>query len=251
MYAFMMKDIGPVSYSKCPDCGFTASETHHAMAKSTWEYINNEFHRLIENPELITPGQPPYIEQAAMMKVLSVSGIIDGVDMVDYAGGYGTLSNILDRYFRMKLPIYDPYIQNGDRERYVEKKDLRKYKTLINSALFEHLRTREEFNGINDCVTDDGCMIVHTVICERIPKDPNWFYLDPPVHCAFHTNRSMELLIEQWGYQATLYCPRAKCWVLLKKPSDDLKGRIEALNMELQTDYLIYRKGFVDYWKGF
>jgi hypothetical protein len=92
---------------------------------------------------------------------------------------------------------------------------------------------------------------LHTVICERVPKDPDWFYLRPPVHTAFHTNRSMGILMEQWGYRASIYSPKAKSWILLKQPQPDLGTRIKALNWELQSEWFLHKDGFMDYWKGF
>ena len=92
-------------------------------------------------------------------------------------------------------------------------------------------------------------MIINTVICENIPQNENWFYMDPPVHCAFHTNKSMSILMLQWNYEASIYCPSAKSWVLIKKAKSNIKEKIESINKELQTEYFIYKKGFVDYWK--
>jgi hypothetical protein len=89
------------------------------------------------------------------------------------------------------------------------------------------------------------------VVCENIPDDPNWFYFKPPVHSAFHTNKSMGILMEQWNYMSSLYCPSAKTWILFKKEPIDLYGFMDRINRDFQTDYLYYKKGFVDYWKGF
>ncbi len=74
------------------------------------------------------------------------------------------------------------------------------------------------------------------------------------VHTAFHTNKSMEILMEQWGYVASLYSPQAKSWFLFKDESpalDCLHEVSEKINNELQSKYFYYKKGFVDFWKGF
>jgi hypothetical protein len=60
----------------------------------------------------------------------------------------------------------------------------------------------------------------------------------------------MELLMSQWGYESSIYCPSAKYWVLFKKDKY-IKEKVEFINKEFQTEYLVYKKGFVDYWKGF
>lgn len=249
-----MEEIGKVNYYKCSNCGFTLSKTHSDLSSDQWERLNLDYHTHSENAKINNKRQgnpPPYLEQAFMVKVLADNGIIDINNIIDFAGGYGTLSNILSKYFNISLPVYDPYVQNNERNVYVSKEALGKYKTVINSALFEHITKRNFFDEINDCVADDGCMIIHTVICETIPNDANWFYLRQPVHCAFHTNKSMRILMEQWGYKTSIYCPLSKCWVLFKKDVPDIQQKIKSINNEFQAEYLLYKKGFVDYWKGF
>jgi hypothetical protein len=179
--------------------------------------------------------------------------LIEISSIIDYAGGYGTLSKILKKYHNISLDVYDPYVKNPSNDiDYMNDINLKKFKTVFNSALFEHITTRNDFDKINELVDDDGCMIIHTVICENIPKDPNWFYLGPPVHCSFHTNKSMEILMKQWGYEGSIYCPKAKSWILLKKMRPEIEKIINSINAELQNEYLILNKnGFVDYWKGF
>lgn len=250
-FASMMKGIGQIDYFRCSHCGFTFSKTHFEMENNVWEKLNSDFHHYIENHK-VGINQPPYLEQASMLKVLSENGIIDVHNILDYAGGYGTLGKILQKYFSVgPLPVYEPFVHNPASDIYVNKKDLKTYKTVFNSAVFEHLRDRQQFEEINNLVTDDGCLILHTVICETIPPDPDWFYLAPPVHCSFHTNKSMEILMRQWSYRSSLYVPGAKSWILFKKEPADLPSKVAQINGEFQTEYMIYKQGFVDYWKGF
>lgn len=249
-FTTFMNKIGEIDYYKCINCGFVISKTHKNLCNQEWQRINNYFHHYMENNDS-TVKQPPYLEQASMLKVLVENDIVDITNALDFGGGYGTFSKILNKYFKITLPVYDPYIQNKDFDNYVNKEKLSKYKTVFNSALFEHLLTREAFDEINNLVSDGGCMIIHTVICENIPKDPNWFYIEPPVHTTFHTNKSMGLLMEQWGYESSIYCPSSKSWILLKNHKKETKEKIIDINKEFQTEYLIYKKGFVDYWKGF
>ncbi|MCL1933214.1 MAG: methyltransferase domain-containing protein [Candidatus Azobacteroides sp.] len=142
--------------------------------------------------------------------------------MLDFVGGYGTLS----KYFGLKLLIFDPYIKDCNID-YISKEDYetKKYKVVFNSAMFEYIRNRNDLEQLNQLVDNNGILIIHTVVCERIPKDSNWFYLRPLVHCAFHTNHSMEILMDQWSYTASIYCPQAKSWVLLKKKVDNIQKK--------------------------
>ena len=250
-YSEWMEKIGEVAYHKCENCGFALSKTHVDLDKDSWNELNYLAHNYYERQEQKELNQPPYIDQALMMVVLGKAGIIDTSNMLDYAAGYGTLSKILSKYFNMHLPIYDKYVTDGPAERYITEDKLGKYKAVINSAMFEHILDRQSLDNVNDLVADDGCMIMHTLVCENVPQDANWFYMDTPVHTAFHTNKSMQSLMDQWGYVSSLYCPKSKFWVLLKKEPANIEEIIHGINQEFQTDYLHYKKGFVDYWKGF
>lgn len=251
-YDEFMKDIGTVDYHKCTNCGFVLSKTHKELDAEKWDRLNVQFHHHLEDPEVNTEiNQPPYAEQAMMIAMLGKHGLIDTSSMIDYAAGYGSLSKILAKYFSVSLPISDPYVQADGQSNYVPVDKLASYKTVVNAAMFEHVTNREALEAVNDLVEDDGSLILHTRISGFIPDDPEWFYLRPPVHTAFHTNASMAILMEQWGYKASIYCLPSRCWVLLKKDIPDLEERVKNLNLELQSPWFHCKQGFVDYWKGF
>ena len=42
-------------------------------------------------------------------------------------------------------------------------------------------------------VAPNGAFGMHTLVAERVPSDPAWFYLEPP-HCAFFSNAAMARL---------------------------------------------------------
>ncbi|MFL9959860.1 methyltransferase domain-containing protein [Paraburkholderia sediminicola] len=248
----LMCDIGPVDYARCTHCGFVSSITHGTLDAEVWGTLNARFHHFLENPASEkTCNQPPYAEQAMMLALLGTNGIVSTDSMVDYAAGYGTLSSILHKYHDIDLPVFDPFVKNEGAHHYIDIENLGKYRTVINSAMFEHVRSREDLDAVNRLVDKDGCLIIHTVICENVPNDPNWFYLVPPVHTAFHTNASMRILMREWGYASSLYCPPAKCWVLFKRDQPGLSDAIESINQELQSIWFVFKNGFVDYWKGF
>lgn len=252
-FSDLMADVGEVNYWKCQDCGFVLSKTHAELDQPAWQKLNNDFHHHIENltnSKII--NQPPYAEQAMMLAMLSVNGVISTTSMLDYAGGYGTLGKLLEKYHRIRLPVYDPFVTADAEQNYIVKENLATYQTVINSAMFEHVLTREDLDQVNRLVDDDGALVLHTVICENIPKDPNWFYLTPPVHTAFHTNKSMGILMQQWGYSSSIYCPPSKCWVLLRNKSpEQTRRQCDSLNQELQSEWFHFKEGFLDYWKGF
>ena len=243
-FAKFMQEIGVVEYYKCENCGFVLSKTHAELKTETWQKLNSHVH----NHPTVT-NQPPYLEQAMMLQVLSKNKLICIDSIIDYASGAGILSDVLMKYFNIELPIFDPYINNGKTDRYVQYSELKKYNTVFNSAMFEHVLSRDDLEKVNQLVDTDGCLILHTLICEKVPKNPDWFYLAPPVHTAFHTNKSMEILMQQWGYISSVYNPASKCWILFKH--DNLKQKIQRINREFNSVLFFYKKGFVDYWKGF
>lgn len=245
-----------VDYYKCKNCGFVLSQTHKEMSESEWTELNTSWHHYFErNPEDNTMNQPPYADQALALMLLSKNNIVNIDDALDYAAGYGTMAKALKKYFGKNIFIYDKYVQDKNSNlSYIDERNLRKHKLVINSAMFEHVLDREHLNYVNNLVDSGGVLMLHTVVCERVPADPNWFYITPMVHTAFHTNKSMSILMEQWGYAASIYSPQAKSWFLFKNDSpalQNLESTINSINRELQTKYFYYKNGFVDYWKGF
>ena len=247
-----MREIGEVNYYKCKCCGFVISKTHTELPSDVWNKLNHDWHHFFETQQatLKLCNQPPYAEQALMLHLLSRNEIINSSKWIDYAAGYGTLSKILQKYFDMHLPIYDVYVQSNNDLNYIEYPVEGDYNVVINSAMFEHILNREDLDKVNRLVSPDGCLVIHTVVCENIPKNPDWFYLTPPVHSAFHTNKSMGILMEQWGYQASIYSPKSKSWILFKS-KELFNERLMSLNCELQADWFYSKNGFMDYWKGF
>lgn len=242
-----------VDYWRCKACGFVLSRTHQEMDPEVWVELNTSWHHHFERDVAArSSNQPPYADQALAMIMLARNGVVDVADSLDYAAGYGTFSSFVWKYFGQKVRIHDKYVRNG--AGHVDEKDLGRYRLVINSAMFEHVISREALDEVNNLVADDGVLMLHTVVCENVPADPNWFYLNPIVHTAFHTNRSMSLLMAQWGYVASVYAPQAKSWFLFKERSSaasKLESAIQQINAEVQTSYFHHKRGFVDYWKGF
>ncbi len=245
-----------VDYWKCVHCGFVISKTHQEMSAKDWADLNASWHHYAENKgPLIDTNQPPYLEQGLVISILKKNNIIKTSDTIDYAAGYGTLAKILHKYFDFQINIYDDYvIDEKIKNWYIKDINDKQYDFVINSAMFEHVLDRKSLDTVNNLVSNDGVLMIHTVICENIPNDQEWFYMKPIVHTAFHTNKSMSILMEQWGYHKSIYCPLAKTWFLFKNNvvNEGLtENLIEKINDEMQFLYLHYKNGFVDYWQGF
>lgn len=238
-------------YFKCIDCGFTYSRTHYEMGKDDWSRLNESWHIYHESGQSKTVNQPPYLQMALALSVLIKNNLLKNDSVLDYAAGFGTLGNTLSRYFGINIDLFDEFVQSEDAG-YVAKDQLSKYHLVINSAMFEHVVDRSGLDAVNDLVRHDGVLMLHTLVAENIPSDPNWFYLEPHVHSSFFTNQSMEKLMLDWGYSTSIYCPSAKSWFLFKGESpfqNLITETVYKINTELQTEYLLCKDGFLDYWK--
>lgn len=122
--------------------------------------------------------------------------------------------------FGTKLYRYD--VVHYDQDEYcIDKKELysSKYQLVTLTSVIEHLRSYDEINDIFSLVADNGCLALHTFISQdHIQNDPNWFYL-LPVHCAFHTNKSMKILSRNFGFNFCAYNYDARMWFLFKNIS--------------------------------
>lgn len=249
--ASLMSKVQPVLYFRCSGCGFTFSQTHRELAREKWIELNEAYHNWFESSDLEhrTSNQPPYPEQAFMLALLHQAGLIRLDSALDFAGGQGTMHKLLADFFGLDFPIYDPYLGISGDPRYLNELPREPVSTVFNSAMFEHVLSRSDLDSVNALVRPDGVLIIHTVVCNEVPNDPSWFYLEPPVHTAFHTNASMEILMNQWGYKESLYCPQSKCWILFRKPPDRLVHRAKELNQRLQAHWFFHSDGFMAYWR--
>jgi len=243
--------LNKVDYWRCPDCGLTMSRTHADMTASEWASLNHEYHSTYQGKEF-NSDDPRWIarlqSQANILSDAARIGLLnkDG-RWLDYACGDGKLSELL-RNEGLTLLKYDRYMAR--QEGYLKDSDTIPgiFDFLITTSVFEHFTLREQFDSVEELVSADGVLGLHTLVSESIPADASWFYL-LPVHCAFHTNRSMSLLFQQWGYVASLYNVDSRLWLWFKRPPSDIQQRIEKANRRLNTSLYIFKNGFVDYWK--
>lgn len=242
-------NLDRVDYWRCPDCGFCASKTHFEMSEKEWGELNDAFHSRTHFDE----GNPynrnqRYFNQALMLSLMTRAGLVDKGRWLDWGCGVGAVALLLKEYFDLQLLTYDKYFTPQVNE--VPAGDLlpRAFDLVVNTAVFEHVRSRDTLDEIESYVGKGGCFAIHTLIPEVVPKDPDWMYL-LPVHCAFHTNRSMGILMQQWGYECSVYNEHSKMWVLFHDKADMVGPRAEKLNRSLGWEYLHFKDGFMDYWK--
>jgi hypothetical protein len=259
MRAFLTKrfvafGLDTVEYCRYPNCGFVSSKTHAEMAPAAWEKLNFDAHASYQGTASAPNDDPLWIprlhNQASIISdALDLSLLMKNGRWLDYACGDGKLCEILSQNHDLQFLKYERYMvkQKG----YLTDADLRRggYDFVITTSVFEHLVHREDFDFVASLVSKNGVLGLHTLVCESVPEDPMWFYLSP-VHCSFHTNRSMDILLTQWGYTCSIYSVEAKLWLWFKDDPRFIEAAIRRANDRADRPHYIYKKGFVDYWKG-
>lgn len=245
---FDSDSLADVEYHRCPDCGFCASKTHLDMPDAAWVRLNTGWHDAnnlkVENP---WGRSQRHFNQALMIHLSHRQGLIGSGRWLDYASGQGGLSRQLHAHFGLVLQSFDKFIQPTSFP--ITSSDLveRSYTLVTNTAMFEHARDRATLDEIESYVEEGGCLGLHTLVRGAIPSDPDWMYL-LPVHCAFFTNRSMDLLMQQWGYTCSVYNEHAKMWIWFKSEPGLVAGQAAALNRSMGWEYLHFKSGFMDFW---
>jgi hypothetical protein len=222
------------------------------MAPQDWETLNHDIHSDYQGTES-DPRDPKWFsrlqKQARLLNDAQEVGLLNREDRwLDYACGDGKISDMLRTRYNLNLMKHERYMPTT--EGYLEEKELgpRSFDFVITTAVFEHLCHREQFDFIENLVAKDGVLGLHTLVCEHVPADPTWFYLNP-VHCACHTNRSMQVLFEQWGYTSSVYHVDSQLWLWFKQDPDAVEAKVKQANLRADGPTYIFKRGFVDYWK--
>jgi hypothetical protein len=243
-------ELGQVDYWKCPECGFAASRTHLEMSDARWAQLNNDFHSQTHYTEDNPYNRNQrYFNQALMLSLMRKQGLLAATDTwLDWGCGVGAVARLLRDYFDVHLGTYDKYFTPEVNALSEAALRPRGHDLVLNTAVFEHVRDRATLDEIESYVAPGGALAVHTLVPEHVPQNPEWMYL-LPVHCAFHTNRSMQLLMDQWGYRCSVYNEHAKLWVMFRQDPEAVLPRVAALNKAMGWRYLHDKIGFMDYWK--
>ena len=247
--AFDDYGLKEVDYFRCGECGFCASKTHYEMSYKEWSDLNFSYysanHRRTDNPY---NQNQRYFNQALMLNIIYRHGLIAGNRWLDWGSGNGNVASLLNKYFQISMDTYDKYFTSEFNNVEASSLEAKSFNFVMTTAVIEHLRTRSELDEIEAYVAQTGCFSIHTLVAQSIPKDPYWMYL-LPVHCSFFTNRSMDILMEQWGYRCSVYNEKAKLWSLFRNEPSFIQSKSEGVNNSLGWEYLHYKIGFMDYWK--
>jgi hypothetical protein len=239
-------------YWQCTECGFVISKTHAELTAAEWERVNYLCHGSYQGSEA-DPGDPRWQarlrSQARVIKDLQQLGLLDEKGhLLDYVCGDGKLSDLVKADSGLNLLKYERFMRKP--EGYLDDKDLVSgtFDFVITTSVFEHMRTRQEFDNVEALVRRTGVLGLHTLVCENVPADPAWYYMNP-VHSSFHTNRSMEILLRQWGYGCSVYNVEAQLWLWFKSGPKEVRAIFESANRRSNDPKYVFKEGFVDYWK--
>jgi hypothetical protein len=244
--------LGTVDYWRCETCGLVLSATHAAMPDADWRALNTSLHAGYqggdENP-LDPRWRARIAAQADALAAFAAADLIPATGRwLDYGCGDGVLTAALaERSASPSLAKYDQYMAAGDD--YLTDADLAPggFDFVITTSVFEHLLRREQWDAIDRLVAPAGVQGLHTLIRETVPRDPDWFYLQPP-HTAFFSNDAASRLFEVWGYRSSLYDVEARLWLWFREDPDRTEAKVAALNAT-RVERVRFARKFVDYWK--
>ena len=249
---FGMENLGKCEYVRCEDCGLVISKTHYEMSPENWSKLNFEchdkyFHGKV-NLEEIDPRWISRLEaQANIFFELIKLGIFKSDwRTIDYGAGSGILADKINSKLQSNwLKKFDAYMAEDDSYLSAEEIKPESFDFLTTSSVFEHLLGKSDVEKIINLVKPDGVMALHTLICDEVPQDKNWFYFYP-VHCTFWTNKAMTEIYKNSNFKGCAYNVESGMWFMFKKISDfqKLKSEIKNFTGTWQID-----ENFVDYWK--
>ena len=242
--------LGTLNFKRCTKCGLVFSDTMYQMSDEEWQKHNKFYHSYwFNNTRNSLEHNPPYLQQALFFKILQKNNLIKNDNWLDYASGVGTLSRLLKEYFNLKLIPYEKYMADSEGVKLLKENPNLKFNVVFSSALFEHIRSIKTIDEMMSLLKEDGVFMVHTLVTENIPKDNNWFYY-VPMHCTVFSNKSMQCLMDKYGFKYSIYCPFAKTWAFFRNIPSDIDKIIENINLSFSEKYLYGKNGFMDYWKN-
>lgn len=243
-----------VDYLKCNYCNFVVSKTHLEMPQDTWEDLNVQYHsnyqknnRNVDDPRW---HERLHNQAEAIARFYREKMLPRNKPLIDYGCGFGQLADRLNQ-LGVRVHKYDRYV-HGRGVHYLSESHLRKHKygVVITTSVFEHVRSRESLDEMVKLVSPAGVLAVHTLVKETVPCSSSWFYL-LPVHCAFFTNKSMQILFDEWGFSSSIYHVKSRMWFWFKKNFAGMDVFVEEENAKSRDreDLYFFKRGFVDYWR--
>ncbi len=246
---FKYPELDLVHYVKCDGCKMVYSAEHLAMPEERWQRLNRYYHggyqgsaSNVDDPRW---QKRLHIQAELVADLAGCDAIGAGRPWLDFGCGDGKLAQAIEAKGH-SVGRWDRFM-GGGRPGYLQEDALRpaSFDLVINTSMFEHVRELGTLDDLAGLVSPTGVLAVHTLVCEDVPADPDWFYL-LPVHCAFFTNRAMELLFRRWQVVSSLYHVEGRMWFYFRRPLSALPPPVHTW---IAAGRFHAKDGFMDYWK--
>ena len=243
---FGLENLGRCEYERCENCGLVVSKTLYEMPPEKWRALNLECHESYQGSESCD-ADPRWLErlhrQADLICELYGQKIFRaGERFLDYGCGDGKLADFVNG--KISAAAVEKFDEFMTRPEYLQKVSAAEFDAVLTCSVFEHLIGRRDVEKILGLLKPDGVFLLHTLICEEVPRDAGWFYFLPP-HCTFFTNAAMKILYRQYGFSGCAYNVGARMWLMFKGAERWREFRAKNLRGEWS-----YSAEFVDYWKA-
>ena len=260
-----LQNLDALEYVRCEHCGMVVSKTLYEMSREELsKFIYNDHKDYFSSTSRQEEVDPRWLQrldlQAALFAELLRYGVFDyGWRTIDYGAGNGLLANKVNALLTLHkygsrsmaqevwLKKYDEYMEPLD-ENYLTSEEVTEssFDFLVSSSVFEHLfGNRGEVEKVIGLLKPDGIMALHTLICEEVPQDPEWYYL-VPVHCTLWTNKAMQIVYQKSGFIGCGYNVEARMWIFFRNA--DAWNKLKACRDSLSGTWVL-SEDFVDYWK--
>lgn len=241
--SFGLKYLDACEYVRCEECGLVIAKTLYDMPHELWTALNRECHAAYQHTAALAvdPNWLPRLKaQAAVLSELIERGVLDrNARSVDYGAGDGKLAEMCKPW----LMKFDAYMARPN-ENYLSAAELKpaSFDFVITCSVFEHLLGARDVEKIFALLKADGTAALHTLVCEEVPCDPNWFYLQP-VHATFWTNAAMKKIFKQYDFKACAYHVESRLWFMFR-------DKEKFSRLENCAGTWSFAEDFVDYWKA-
>lgn len=236
-------------FVRCPDCGLVINKTMYEMPIQEWMEKNEELHseyqgtdEMKDDPKWLDRinAQGEVILQLYDLDIFSCNG-----KCIGYGCGDGKLADLVNRN-RQLIQKYDKFMGCG-KLGYLKDKEVNQgeFDVVICCSVLEHLVGKVEVEKVFGLIAEDGVLCLHTLVCEEVPRDPDWFYL-LTVHCTLWTNKAMSILYKDNGFAGCAYNLESQMWFMFRNKEQFV--RLKNAEQVLKGKWF-FSDGFVDYWK--
>lgn len=182
-----------INYYICENCEF-------CFAPEFFEWTKKDFEEKIYNKDYILVD-PEYAgirsKRNANLLIKLLKNLEKDIQHLDYGGGNGLLSKILNEY-GIASTAYDPYSINNQSLP-------RKYNLITAFEVFEHVNDIDLlFDNLNNLLSDHGCIVFSTALNDdHLRNNDNlstWWYAAPRNgHISLFSKKSLEIVASKYN----------------------------------------------------